>query len=534
MKEIIFVEKRAIASTLIKIFNKDFIDTGSYFLSKDKIVLYGRGHLIQLEERDKKWDIPAIIRVLNRDYLKTVKNTEIERILSSLDLSEDYTLVLATDYDIEGEVISNDFKQLFSKLVKQPASIKRWKFSSLSLSELKKTYDNLQDLSNSYRLLVKGEFRRNSDFIEGICATKLINLRKIKNNDNLFLTTGRVKSAMLRILEQREREIERSKKFPIYNYTDILKLTFENKEILLKRNNSSGIPISEIKELTVEETIRTESYTPPLPYNTKRLSQKLASKGYTTAEIRTTLENFYYKGLISYPRTDSELYEDEYFEKVIIKYPEETFITREDFTKISLNGKIVDHPAISLIYDNTVEFQSSFQKTFYNCLENLIKETFFKATTITIPCLKLVINGRYTFKTDLVSIKDTIKDIPIETSLEKKRVYIDNYSLSELLKELTLKNIGTKSTQLWILEDLEVKGYYKNIKNKINIEKKLFSEYFERIKRIEDKTKINFLTVEECSKFQNNIDIIELSGESDKLLSELLEKWNRIITIFKT
>ena len=169
------------------------------------------GHLFGLAEKIKtKWaDYPSFKidwipkfeinkgSAYTKSYLTTLKQ---------LGKKAD-TITVATDYDTEGAVIG--YTTVKYGLGKDDA--RRMKFSTLTKDELQKSYENA-DSNLDMGMVNAGLVRHKLDWFYGIKLTKALTMA-IKSSKGYFqvLSTGRVQGPTLKIIVEREEEIQKFK-----------------------------------------------------------------------------------------------------------------------------------------------------------------------------------------------------------------------------------------------------------------------------------------------------------------------------------
>ncbi len=382
--------------------------------------------------------------------------------------------VIATDYDVEGEVIGWNVLRFICK----QKNAKRMKFSTLTSEELKKSFENsLPELNwgNAYA----GETRHFIDWLYGINLSRAL-MSAIKTS-NLFriLSIGRVQGPALKIIVDREREISSFKPVPYWNIyalsNDIEfrhpKDVFDEKEL----EKFKGI-----KEANAKTEIKKESIEPPHPFDLTTL-QREAYRLFkmNPSETLKVAQKLYLDGVISYPRTSSQKIPKEIEPKKILKklekqFPEIKQAIRED----PIEGKKSDpaHPSIyptgemgklggseAKLYDLIVRrFISSFSPD--AIVDN-------KKITLTAGDINFIADGLkiiekgwnkvYPIKmeeNDLPDINGKVKIDKIDT-VSKETQPPHRYTPTSLISTLEKKNLGTKATRSSIVDTLFDRGY---------------------------------------------------------------------------
>ncbi|MEK6933614.1 MAG: DNA topoisomerase [Nanoarchaeota archaeon] len=323
-----------------------------YELEKDGkkiIVASAVGHLFNLtyKEGQKGWPIfelewkPSYLRSSSAftkryfDLLKRLSRRAID-------------IILATDFDIEGEVIGWNVL----RFICQKENAKRMKFSTLTAPELKNSYDSpLSELNwgNAYA----GETRHYIDWLYGINLSRALMDSLKKNGSFKIMSIGRVQGPALKIIIDREREIQNFKSLPFWQIFAIC----NNKEDILELKHTKDIfdkslleIFKDIKEGIAETKKTEELIAPPHPFDLTTL-QREAYRLYkiSPSETLSTAQKLYLDGLISYPRTSSQKIPLTIEPKKILKALEKNFPEAKLVNRVKpIEGKKTDpaHPSI--------------------------------------------------------------------------------------------------------------------------------------------------------------------------------------------
>jgi len=296
------------------------------FLSKDYKVIACKGHVIDLPKSslgiDKKNGFkPKYIEIRNKKDVIA----ELKREAANAD-----RILLAPDPDREGEAIAWHL----SELLKCPEKTTRVTFNEITkkcvLSSINDTREIDMNLVNSQQA------RRVLDRLVGYEISPIL-WKKIKSG----LSAGRVQSSVLKMIVDREREIEKfvpveyweldallstlkpKKKLTAHFYGDINgKLELENNDRIVeieKELENAQYVVSEYKE-------GTKSLAPQPPYITSTLQQDASKRlNYKSAKTMSIAQKLYEGvdikgvgavGLITYMRTDSVRIADEAIDSV--------------------------------------------------------------------------------------------------------------------------------------------------------------------------------------------------------------------------
>jgi DNA topoisomerase-1 len=293
------------------------------YLGKDYTVLASYGHVR---------DLPAKKGSVNPDQQFAMTYQPIERNARHLDaiakaLKQADGLLLATDPDREGEAISWHVQEAMTarKLLKNKL-VQRIFFNELTKSALQEAIHHPRDISMA--LVNAQQARRALDYLVGFNLSPLL-WKKIRRG----LSAGRVQSPALRLIVEREEEIER---FVSQEYWQLIancdhaktkftaRLTQWEKEKLQQFTIQQGSHAEQIKAqilqqaqgqlqvILVEKKQRKRN--PAAPFITSTLQQEAARKlGFTSRKTMMVAQQLYEgidigsgtMGLITYMRTDS-------------------------------------------------------------------------------------------------------------------------------------------------------------------------------------------------------------------------------------
>jgi DNA topoisomerase-1 len=292
-KNLLIVESPAKAKTIEKILGEDF-EVKSCF-----------GHIRDLEKDEMGIDVKNNFRpryIVPEDKEKVVK--ELRQVARKSD-----EVWLATDEDREGEAIS---WHLCEVLGLDPVSTKRIVFHEITKPAIQKAVKTPRTLD--LNLVNAQQARRILDRIVGFELSPVL-WRKMSMKNNL--SAGRVQSVAVRIIAEREREINAFtpvSSFKIDAVFTALDLggkstTFkaeggkyaEEKDALSFLNSCLGASYS-VADIQVKPAKRT----PAAPFTTSTLQQEAGRKlGYSVSRTMLLAQKLYEAGHITYMRTDS-------------------------------------------------------------------------------------------------------------------------------------------------------------------------------------------------------------------------------------
>ena len=273
-----------------------------------------RGHIINLDfpECFNQWNKIPPKELIEVEPCKRVTEKGIASSLKSL-VDKNPFLIVATDYDREGELIGVEVINLLKEYNKNINQIKRAKFSAITNYEIKSAFDKLTEVD--YNLSNAGESRQVIDLIWGAVLTRYISLTAQRFGKD-FLSIGRVQSPTLALLVKREKEIKnfepktywkiiatlkKSESFDATHHEGQFWDEKQVKEIYDKVKNAKEAKIKKVDKKTIKEF-------PPSPFSTTTFLESASFLGISASKAMSTAEELYMSGLISYPRTDNTVY----------------------------------------------------------------------------------------------------------------------------------------------------------------------------------------------------------------------------------
>ncbi|MBC8495210.1 DNA topoisomerase I [archaeon] len=391
--------------------------------------------------------------------------------------------VVATDFDVEGEVIGWNVVRF---ICKQQDS-KRMKFSSLTKESLDESWQNIQQHLN-WGEAYAGETRHYLDWFYGINLSRGLMKALSKTGQFRILSIGRVQGPALKIVVDKEKIIEAFKSEPYWQiFLNVKDKKGKKIEVKHPQNISKKSDLLKFKHLQGQKgnavtEIKEENVAAPIPFDLTTL-QTEAYKFCNLTPVQTMkiAQNLYLEGLISYPRTSSQKYPEEIgYDKIMKKLKKYTTLTKYATNKTPTEGEKTDpaHPAIyptgesKKLKDSDKKLYDLIVKRFISC--------FCDAAIVENKKVRVNVNG-INFDKKGIEIKEEnwMKVYPTKTKEEKietvegivdvleirteeKMTQPPNrYNPSSLIKELEKRNLGTKATRTNIIETLYSRGYIK-------------------------------------------------------------------------
>ncbi|MBC7333309.1 MAG: DNA topoisomerase I, partial [Actinobacteria bacterium] len=403
-------------------------------------------------------------------------------------------IIIATDYDREGELIGYDAWQVI-KDENGHIPVKRARFSAITPKDINQAFSKLKDID--LNLAFAGSARQDIDLIWGATLTRFISLAAFQIKDK-FLSVGRVQTPTLALIVDREMEIKSFVPTPYWEIkVDLQTLSgeafeayhkkkrFLKKEEALEIYNKLG---EEGRVLSVKESIRKVS--PPTPFNTTSLIASANAIGFSATRTINVAENLYMNGYISYPRTDNTVYPSSIDLVEVTKMLEQSSEFREMASEVLLQEKIVpargnrkstDHPPIHpTSVANKEELTDDEWKIYELVVRRFICSLLPPAeiksivASIDINGETFVANGSNIVKESWIKFYPYYKhkDIYIpqlaegqmlkvldKEILEKETKPPARYTQGKLVEKMEELGLGTKATRHTIIQHLIDRGY---------------------------------------------------------------------------
>ena len=287
-KNLVIVESPAKAKTIEKFLGKDFKVASSY------------GHIADLPSKELGVDVEGTFDpkyVVSSDKKAIVKKLK--------EMAKEAELIwLASDEDREGEAIAWHLAETL-KLDKEKT--RRIVFNSITKSAITKAIENPRSID--YNLVNAQQARRVLDRLVGYELSPVL-WKKVKRG----LSAGRVQSVSVRLIVEREREIQDFKTTTSYKVTAEFATTdgkkfkarlpkeFATKEeaqAFLDQNKNADFKVADLTQKPAKKS-------PAAPFTTSTLQQEASRKLYfSVSRTMQVAQRLYEQGLITYMRTDS-------------------------------------------------------------------------------------------------------------------------------------------------------------------------------------------------------------------------------------
>ena len=532
---------------------------------QDIVVACAVGHLYGLAQKEgKKWSFPVFdiewkptcetnkSSAFTRKYLNTIKKLAKE--------AKEFTV--ATDYDIEGEVIGLNVVRYACK----QKDANRMKFSTLTKDELIEAYES-KSKKLDWGQAQAGETRHFLDWFNGINYSRALTSSIKKAGSFKLMSTGRVQGPALKIIVDREKEIQKFKPVPFWQIELKGEMKKEAVEAWHKqdkfwdRKEASQVMknVKGAKKGVISKVERREfKQAPPTPFDLTAMQvEAYRCLGIQPKETLSIAQELYTAGYISYPRTSSNQLPPQIgYKKVLNKIAKQekyAGLCKGILSKKSLmpnNGKKSDpaHPAIyptgntpnldereARVYDLVVKrflatFADAALRETMTVDIDVNKEIFVAKGTRTVE------KGWHEYYAPYVKLEElTLPNVAEGDEVKVKKITLHDketqppkrYTPASIIKDLEKKGLGTKATRSEIVETLFRRGY---------VDGKTIEATKLGIRTIDTLAKHSPKIIDEelTRHFESEMDRIR-GGEvkSEKVLSDARDALGKIINDFK-
>jgi DNA topoisomerase I len=476
-KNLLIVESPAKAKTIEGYLGKDFTVKSSYGHIRD--LVKSEDAIDIARNFEQKYEVPADKKQVVSELKKLAKEAD--------------TVWLASDEDREGEAIS---WHLFDTLNLKEENTRRIVFHEITKPAIMKAIENPRKID--YNLVNAQQARRVLDRLVGFELSPVL-WKKVKPS----LSAGRVQSVAVRLIVDREREINKFKSEAAFKITAIfgkgkqafkaeLPERFAKQEDAEKFLNDCIDAAFNVRSLETKPAKRS----PAAPFTTSTLQQEASRKlGYSVSRTMSVAQKLYESGHITYMRTDSVNLSDTALNaaanEIISAYGDKYHLQRKYKTKSA--GAQEAHEAIRPTYfdkhtiDGDAGDKRLYELIWKRAIASQMSEAQFEKTTakISISTRKedLVANGEVMkfdgfLKVYLESddeeeeatqdgenamlpplIKDQLLDLQEMLATERFSRPPSRYTEASLVKKLEELGIGRPSTYAPTISTIQNRGY---------------------------------------------------------------------------
>ena len=293
-KNLLIVESPAKAKTIEKILGEEFEVRSCY------------GHIRDLEKNDMGIDLKN--KFAPRYMVPSEKEKVVKELKSMTKKAKE--VWLASDEDREGESISWHLAEVLGL---DPKKTKRIVFHEITAPAIKKAVENPRLINMD--LVDAQQARRILDRIVGFELSPVL-WRKIGMQRSL--SAGRVQSVAVRLIAEREREINQFIPESVFKVSALFTaLDINKKKVKFKADGPQKLTTAGAAEKFLNEckgatytvkdvTVKDGKRTPSAPFTTSTLQQEASRKlGYSVSKTMLLAQKLYESGKITYMRTDS-------------------------------------------------------------------------------------------------------------------------------------------------------------------------------------------------------------------------------------
>ena len=524
------------------------------YLGKDFKVVSSVGHIRDLSTSGKYGFGVDIDNNFKPDYKIIKGKSKLVKELKK-DIKDADFVYLATDPDREGEAIS---WHLYDTLGLKEENYDRIVFNEITKKAVLDSFNKARKIDDN--LVKSQETRRILDRIIGFRLSKLMQSKTGGKS------AGRVQSVALKLIVDREREIEAfipEEYFEIeakFNDFDAKLDTYNHKKIEIKKESEAKEILSKLSNAFKIESIdkKEKAKKSKFPFTTSTLEQEASTKlGFTSKKTMMIAQKLYEginlkdgaEGLISYMRTDSVRLSDEFIKETYgyikdnygseyVGYVKKSNKTEnvQDAHEAIRPTNINNNPEKIKEYLTNDEYKL-YRLIYYRALSSLMKDAKVMATTIILD------NNNYQFKVNgqilifdgylkvYSKYEDSEDKVLPDFSNYKSNVLVANtieytshttkpparYTESKLIKEMEELGIGRPSTYAKTIDTIEERGYVKVI------DKKFIP------------TEVGIETTDKLQEFFKDIINVEYTKNMEDDLDKIAEgnmEWNKLLSIF--
>lgn len=451
-----------------------------------------RGHIIEL---DYPPELNDWSKVDPKDlvYAKPQENITAPNIMDALkEISkESHYIIIATDFDREGELIGLESVQLLDF---DMSYVKRAKFSAFTKVEIENAFSELTE--PDYKLAEAAKTRQVVDLAWGAALTRFISITSGQVGKN-FLSVGRVQSPTLSLIVDKDRSIRTFVPKPYWNVSGM----FRTKESFNAAHQSNpfheegsateamGHARSASHGTVVTYDVTEKDEYPVPPFNTTMFLAEANRLGISASAAMKIAEDLYTSGYISYPRTDNTVYPRSLSLKFVLEKLKDSEF-REEVEELLAQphikpsrGKVetTDHPPIYPTESATKKTMKGDKWTIYELvvrrfLATVAPPAHSESRNAVVEAggekfvargYKLLFSGWRKYYPYIRVTESSLPQMNVGDKAEVSKVEMERletkppqrYTQGTLLQEMEKLNLGTKSTRHEIIQKLYDRKY---------------------------------------------------------------------------
>ncbi len=320
LRRLILAEKFSAARRLAQILSEGMAervreDGLSYFTfssAGDEVLVFPlRGHVVEIDypDADRDWarvDLDALIdaQPVRRESPPALHDA-LRRFADTID-----EIVLATDYDREGELIGIEALQtLRDRRPDLPA--RRARFSAMTPGEVRRAFAS--PMEPDWALAEAAAARQRIDLAWGAVLTRFLTLEC--GSGRQILSAGRVQTPTLRLVADRERDREgfvprRRWNVRIATEDPPIEAFAQEGPFFDESAAQAIVALATLAGTAVVDRVEVHEHRepPPAPFNTTTFLAQASRDGLSASRAMAAAQSLYVRGEISYPRTDNTVY----------------------------------------------------------------------------------------------------------------------------------------------------------------------------------------------------------------------------------
>lgn len=564
-KNLVIVESPAKAKTIEGYLGKDFVVKSSYGHVRD---LAKKGIAIDIENNfTPQYSVSADKKQVITELKKLVKDAE--------------TVWLATDEDREGEAIS---WHLYETLKLDKKDTKRITFNEITKTAVQRAIENPRTINQE--LVNAQQARRVLDRLVGFELSPVL-WKKVKPS----LSAGRVQSVAVRLIVEREREIQSFTPENFFRINGSFRKGSESLDGKLAHNlttedqaasfledcNSAAFSVVDVQKKPAVKN-------PSAPFTTSTLQQEASLKlGFSVSRTMSVAQRLYEAGHITYMRTDSvnlsetaingakaaivNNYGSEYSNPKQYKgksagaQEAHEAIRPSDFNRQNVSSSSDEERLYDLIWKRSIASQMSQAKlertTIKIGAENLDDVFVVKGEIIKFDgFLKVYLESSLDDEEDDKAIEGLLPDVSVGDKIESNSIIATErftrpaprYVEASLVKKLEELGIGRPSTYAPTISTIQKRGYVEKkelegVERKyavytlsgVNLKKEIASEVTGRDRNKLTPTDIGMVVTDFLVEHFGNIMDYNFTAEVEQEFDEIaqgLKEWTAMIKKF--
>lgn len=480
MKKLIIAEKPSVARNIADAIHAKNRKDG-FIEGDDYVITWAFGHLLQLYDMEdydpalKGWRlenfpyIPEEFRYkiktsgVNKHQIDSGAQKQINIIHALMERPDIEGIIAATDDDREGQIIFDEI----TMFLKTEKPIERLLLNEWTNDEVLKGLKHLKPNSDMQSLQDAGIGRQLADWLIGINLTSVATVKYRDDEKIKVLNIGRVLLPTLKIIYDRDKEIENFQESKYYKlvvefttlgnavfegtYQEDDSEKFEQQEYLM----TIAQALAGKAAVVLSKKIEHKNEYPPYLFNLSNLQGFITSKykNWTSDKVLKTAQALYEKKAITYPRTASQVLDEsliERVEKVLSAHKQgNPFASELEFhtnKRVFDSKKVESHSAIIPTYMIPKNLTAD-EKVVYDTIENRFLAQFMpiaesEETVLEIQISDMAVKGIFISKGKVQLIegwkkieKITAKEVILPMVEENEQLFVKSSNVAEIKRK---------------------------------------------------------------------------------------------------